>query len=306
MRLNFLLFAFSCALTSAKIGEEKTYSLKDYGLLHTEAFNKLSELHATKTPSSEGEMVKDLTDIVAGLCGGDSKCEERTKEKIGENYKRQKSGVSHSLQLPDEFDEDVLDSLSSMYSVINTVTTKESIDDVLSSLDDIEKEIVENDSSNEGDKSLAIAGLSVAKESAKLWHEVYSDESHSLHGLHFPQYYQEKKEGGDRKLQWLNWFFNDYYDIGGGNDGTFTLPEFNITFAVLGDINTFISGYANAIALDPTVIVPINAQFLTVLSDVLSPAIAQSAYIANQADSFGGAEEDDDDDAYDDTVDRVR
>jgi len=29
MRLNFLLFAFSCALTNAKIGEDKTYSLKE-------------------------------------------------------------------------------------------------------------------------------------------------------------------------------------------------------------------------------------------------------------------------------------
>jgi len=297
MRLNFLLFAFSCALTSAKIGEDKTYSLKDYGLLHTEAFNKLSELHATKTPSSEEGMVKDLTDIVAGLCDGDSKCEERTKEKIGENYKQQKSGNSHSLQLPDEFDEDVLDSLSSMFSVINTVTTKESIDDVLSSLDDIEKEIVENDSSNEGDKSLAIAGLSIAKESAKLWHEVYSDESHSLHGLHFPQYYQDKKEEGDRKLQLWNW--GDYYGgSGGGNGAAFTLPEFNITFAVLGDINVFIASYADAIAQDPTVIIPINVNFLTVLSDALAPAIAQSSYIANQADSFGredGGDEDEGD-----------
>jgi len=295
MRLNFLILASSWALTSAKIGEEKTRSIKDYGLLHTQAFEKLAELHANEIPSSEEDMMKSLTEIVVEFCEGKTECEERCRLKMREEYANRKKGESASLQLPDDFDEDVLDSLISMYSIINTVTTKESIDDVLSSLNDIEKDLEENKKANEKDKSVAIAGLSVAKESAALWHKVYNDHSHPLYGLHHEGYYGDREidtesEEGDRSLQmgWL-WGYMGWGGgggIGGGSGGAFDVPFLNITYFILEDVVKFIANYQLEITLDPTIIVPLNENFLTAISDSLGPSISASASIVSDADPW--------------------
>lgn len=285
MRFSPLLFASFWLLTSGDNDVKQYNSIKDYGSVHTEAFNKLAELHGEKIPESEEEMVKQLTEIVSSFCGGDSKCEESCREKMNEHYIMHQSGESGIFELPDDFDEDVLDSLSSMFSVINTVTMKESVDDILNSLDDIEKEVEGNKKASEAHKAVALGGLSVAKESARLWHDVYNDKKHPLHGMHFPEYYGDSRTNNNgRKLQWWGWF--GYGGWSGGNNGGFELPDFNITYVIQKDVVTFVTAYAEFISVDPTVIVPINSAFLSSLADSLGPAIAASSYIGNQADTF--------------------
>jgi hypothetical protein len=292
----FLLFALSsCALISGRL--HKGNDAVDLGFYHTKAFDELAKLYKDGRPSSKKEMCADLVNIVASWCDGNLECDEKTRLNMELVFESAKDGGMDS-ELPTDFNENVLDSVSSMYSVLNTVTTEEDIDEIIDSLGSIEQEVHDIEDASEHEKIVAKQTLSIAKESARLWHQVYNDNNHALHGMHLEEYYDDET---NRQL-------HDYgYDHHGNRcDSTsgsashdhgyaywfpcplplFGIPNFNITFAIFEDVTTFFTGYADAIAADPTSFIPFSEDFISTLSDVLAPSIAASALIASDADTF--------------------
>merc|ERR1712130_896298 len=82
----------------------------------------------------------------------------------------------------------------------------------------------------ETEKLVVLSAISVAIESSKLWHNVYSDPDHILHGIHLPTYFSENE--GNRKLQGGgggggggsdqstgSWWWGDEEEDNGGNNG---------------------------------------------------------------------------------------
>merc|ERR1711935_313012 len=175
---------------------------------------------------------------------------------------------------------------------------REDIDEIIGTLMSIEKEVQEIEGASEHHKKIASGTLSVAMESARLWHQVYSDREHSLHGMHLEKYYDEQSnrklenyydaEDGDYNYDHHYDFFSYWWPFGGDNDGgaLFALPDFNITYAITEDVTTFFTLYAAAIAADISVIIPLSPNFLTTVSDVLAPTIAASSFVGSEADTF--------------------
>lgn len=292
MRVNALFTLSSCALINAKLSEDDGI---DFGLYHTKAFDELAELYVDRRPTSKREMCTDLVNIVAAWCDGDSECDRKTRENMESIFVAVEEGGQDS-ELPDDFNEDVLDSISSMFSVLNTVTTGEDIDEIIGTLVSIEKEVQDLEGVSENHKNVAYGTLSVAIESARLWHQVYNDREHSLHGMHLDNYYVEAP---DRKLHdyyadhshdhydpYYNHHDSYFYWWGNEGGGPFSLPDFNVTYAITEDVTTFFTTYAAAIASDISVVVPFSPNFFTTLSDVIAPTIAASSFIGSEADTF--------------------
>lgn len=305
MRVNVLFALSTCVLISGRLSEDNSIldTVKDFGSYHTKAFEELSKLYTDKRPTGKTGMYTDLVNIVASWCEGDSDCQDKTRTNMGSTFELVEKG-GQDAEIPDDFDEDILDSISSMYSVLNTVTSEENIDEIIRTLEDIEKEVQDNKDASENEKLLAFGTLSIAKESALLWHRVYSDKSHALHGMHLKGYYEDESE--ERRLNHYE-YDGDYHYHGdahyhgyftfpfpGGGDGDgdgdspgiFSLPDFNITYTITEDVTTFFNLYAVAIADDPTSIIPLTANFLTTFANVLGPTIAASAAVGAAADDF--------------------
>ena len=86
-----------------------------------------------------------------------------------------------------------------MDSVVSTISIigEHNLDEVLSSLEDIQHDLEDLDGVKEAHRRASLIGVSMMIESAKLWHRVHFDENHSLYDM------IDRPDGnhGHRKLQ---------------------------------------------------------------------------------------------------------
>lgn len=172
---------------------------EDVGALHTEAFETLSGMYAVKKPTSRAEMMKDAGNIMTAYCNqADSECVAYVRSVTKDEFKKADNGP-RSVSYPEHFDAKLKESMDKVNFVVASVKNSVTIDDAVSELAAIKKEVEDMVDVNEGYKVAVLSAISVASESLKLWHAVYSDPGHALHGMHLPSYHSSSK-GGDRRL----------------------------------------------------------------------------------------------------------
>lgn len=199
---------YSFAAFIAVLGFEPTYAKFDVtqvsgelshehadhiGTMHTEAFEKMSELYSIERPANKDAMMEDVAAIIESYCpAGDDQCKASAKDYVD-------TDPYGEIDFPDDFDSELLQSIDDIYATVQLVD-EHNLDEVLEKLDTIKNEVVEMNHVNFRYKMAVLAGLSVTGESTRYWHKVYSDEDHPLHRLHQPSYYPEEDES-TRRLQ---------------------------------------------------------------------------------------------------------
>lgn len=200
MRIPFFILSIALTATEAKldrITSSRKLTPEDIGAYHTDAFDILGEKYSQNKPSSQLDVMMDVGEILAGYCPlDDSACVSNAYKTIMKEFDITAKGMPRTVEYPADFDSDIKQSVESMFSTIYTIN-EHNLDEVLSSLEDIQYELKDMDGVNKVHQISGLAGVSVAIESTKLWHGTYHDENHPLHGMigHFD------REGGQRKLQ---------------------------------------------------------------------------------------------------------
>lgn len=185
-------------LTSFVLGSDDIFhpysgrvsSPSDVGVIHTEAFEALANLHSTQKPKNRTELQRNVANIMTSyLChDGDSECKKEVKAK---NRRRFKNPVLvDEWRAPEDLDSSLKGVVESAKSIVGTLRTGDNVDDVVNGLESLEQSVNGRKDTDRLHKTVVLSGLSVAKESTKLWNDVYSNPDHALHGLHHESYYQ--------------------------------------------------------------------------------------------------------------------
>jgi len=195
-------------LTSSVIGSDDVFrpfsgrvtSPSDVGAIHTEAFEALADLHSVRKPKDRNELRRNVAGIVTSyLCNdGDSECAKAIKTKTRRQFRKPIS--VKTWKVPEELDSALKEVVESARSIVGTLRTGENVDDVVNKLETLEEAVKQRKDTDRLHKAVVLSGLSVAKESTKLWNEVYENPEHVLHGMHHDSYYQNNNTDG-RTLQ---------------------------------------------------------------------------------------------------------
>ena len=166
---------------------------EDVGLMHTDAFEQLTELYRNEKPKSELDMMMDVSEIVAGYCGeDDSACKNSAYEATLKTFQDKTEFDFDNIEYPDDFHAGLKQSIDSMHETIKQIDV-DNLEEVVGTLLEITDEINEMEDVNEAQRAVVQASMSIAVESTKLWHNVhYVAEDHPLRHL---------KSSGNRKLQ---------------------------------------------------------------------------------------------------------
>lgn len=245
----------------AKVGKfdaRRKLTPEDVGSFHTDAFEQLIEKYSTKRPKNRNDMMMDTSQIISSYCPeGDSICISNANEIAFLEFHLAQKGP-REVSYPEDFDLVLKKHIEKMDSTIRLVG-KTNIHNIVHSLTVIRDEIQELEGVNEGYKIAALSGLSVAIDSSKLWHVVYSDVDHPLYNMHHTSYLTENDS--NRRLQ-------QYPGV--------TPPD------VIGaDVKGAISTVVNEIVLDPE-----NFQVFDLLERTFKASISASvAFLSNSTNS---------------------
>jgi len=196
MRLSFITALAAIGLAQGKLNQIKTRDLKtsDAGAYHTEGFEQLAELYSKKKPSSKLEMILDVSTIASSFCPkGDELCKNNAYKFTLEQFQDKKQ--LEEVEYPKNFDQRIKNAMDETLTVISNKDNLD-IDSVVEKLTQLEDSMTEMKDIDENNRVVGLATVSVAIESAKLWHAVDSDETHPLHAMrgHF-------NKNNNRKLQ---------------------------------------------------------------------------------------------------------
>lgn len=181
------------AITLSNAKNEEPFSGKlnhpeDVGALHTEAFQKLADLHTVKRPADRNELLENTLTIMTSYCGkGDDACVKNMAATTKNEFEKANEG---KRPLPVTEDEKLSEIIERIRTTIDSINDENNdIDGVVSELESIRQEVTNMKDTNDNLKAAVLSGISVAVESSKLWDEVYKNPEHVLHGLHDPTYY---------------------------------------------------------------------------------------------------------------------
>lgn len=176
---------------------------EDVGQMHTDAFEKLAEMYAVKKPTDRKDMMNDSVTLMQSYCAEEfkSECEDYVKDVTETQFDITAMGPKTELSYPkdDTLSPELQKSLAKVNSIVSSVKGSNDIDDAVSELAAVKKEVEEMKDVTEEEKLAVLISISVASESSKLWHSVYTDPKHILHGLHTPAYFSGNN--GERRLQ---------------------------------------------------------------------------------------------------------
>jgi len=253
---------------------------EDVGALHTDAFEKLTEMYAAKKPTGKKDMMKDSYNILTSYCDkgtSDSECEAYAKDATNEQFMLSAFGPNTKLSYPeDTLDPKLQKSLAKVNSIVAMIKKTDDIDETVFNLAAVKREVEDMKDAIEAQKLVVLSAISVASESSKLWHEVYNDPDHILHGMHSPTYFSGNKN--KRRLQ-VGIDDND----GGNDDDDDEGMGIDIFAIIMADINGAISGAVDNIN---------SGNPVAILVGALTSAVPASM----AASPLGG---DDEDDVYD-------
>jgi len=210
MQLKIILSLISFTLVSAtlpKFEDANDIAPEDVGLYHTEAFEQLSDLYASKKPGSLREVMKDMTDVVASYCIG-YKCIRSVRRSAFERFN---FGIRHMNEAyPEDYDPVVKEHLESIEALIRKVDD-DGVDEVVGGLVLLQDDLRDKEGIAEEQKSVGLAAGSMAIESTKLWMSVDSDPNHPLRSVRGVQAFAE--DPFDRHLQQLPFDFDIQFVI---------------------------------------------------------------------------------------------
>jgi len=255
-------------------------------------------MYAAKKPTGKKDMMKDSYNILTSYCDkdtSDSECEAYAKDATNEQFMLSAFGPNTKLSYPeDTLDPKLQKSLAKVNSIVAMIKKTDDIDETVFNLAAVKREVEDMKDAIEAQKLVVLSAISVASESSKLWHEVYNDPDHILHGMHSPSYFSGNKN--KRRLQVGiddNNGGNDDKDSGNddkdsGNDDNDDGyddwgMEIDIFAIIMADINGAISGAMDNIN---------SGNPVAILLGALRSAVPASM----AASPLGG---DDEDDVYD-------
>ena len=182
VRLSVLTAVAVIGLTQGKTQQKNGRKLEpsDAGKYHTEGFDKLAELYSSKKPSSKTELILDVSQIASSFCAkNDNLCVSNAYKYTLEQFHEKKS--NNKLTLPESLDPKLKKALKKTEKLI--MDKGLDVDSVVAELTKIEDSLHDMKNVNELQRASALASVSVAIESSKLWHAVYNDEDHALHEM---------------------------------------------------------------------------------------------------------------------------
>lgn len=152
------------------------------GDFHTDAFHKLGEAYAESGPNSDFELMQDVSEVMASFCPSrDSFCDAFVYKATLEEFFVANTGGTQ-ITYPAGFNEDVKEALDITETMIGSLSP-DNVDDVVDELDIIIDDLENMKNINSDEQAIAIASVSVAKESTKLWYDVMINSEHKLHNL---------------------------------------------------------------------------------------------------------------------------
>jgi len=212
MRLFVLLSIISYAVSIRP--KARHLRPEDVGLLHTDAFEQLSELYKNKKPKNQLEMMMDVSDIMAGYCESD---DHECKNLAYESSMKAFHTATHEgfdFEYPDNFHSGLKHSLNNMYDTLETIH-QDNLEDVIETLLEITSQMKEIDDAHVLQQTAALSAISIAVESTKLWHTVFYDsKNHPL-----------------RRLQGTEWA-STIWNLGNGGD----IGD-SVYMAIIADVN---------------------------------------------------------------------
>ena len=205
----------------------KELSPKDVGSYHTDAFNKLGEIYKTKKPRNKIDAMKDVANIVSAYCPiDDFECKANAHMKVLDEFHSVQSGLKE-IKFPDDFDQNARDAMELVLFMVQSID-EENIFDVVDRLTQIQSDL-ENMDDEKGHIMGALATVSVAIESSKLWHSAINDPEHNLHEIVMMTI------GNNRRLQEYNIVFPIY-------DGA-KIVEADVTSTIIAFVTTNPANY---------------------------------------------------------------
>lgn len=170
----------------------------DAGLLHTAAFEEFALLNQGAKEITGINAMMDMSEIMSSYCGDDEVCSSMAFKSTIEAFQKPVAEEG-KLTFPESMDSKVQAHLELTEVVINSMT-EDNIDEVIATLDFIQKDIEAMEGVNPEYQQVGAASVAVARESAKFWTEVYNQKDHSLHDFVFAPLNPED-ELDQRRLQ---------------------------------------------------------------------------------------------------------
>jgi len=195
--MRFFILSLICAATFAE-GKLEQYqnkhglSANDAGAMHTAAFEELGSMYKDKRPSSEVELMLDVGNVMTSLCPKHDPTYQPHRVAM-KSFQKIQNG-SQKITYPEDFDQKLKASIDKTLITVKALNVLE-LDEVIDQLDSIQKDLEEMEYDSEIYRTLSMGGVSVAMESAKLWHSSIHDSEHDLHTM---------MTGGNRRLQAFN------------------------------------------------------------------------------------------------------
>lgn len=254
---------------------------EDVGAFHTDAFTKLAKTYGRRQPHEKTVQARhnDLDKIVASYCeeGNVSPvlCEaglKWAKERIQRHVAASDTkSVARTGRFPladalsPATHPDLRKSLEDVLAILDQLDDGRDVanlNDVTDAIGGVEAEIGAMDHVDPAQKRQILSAMSVAKESARLWHEVWQDEEHPLRAS--PEHRQQ------RHLQ-----ANLFLDL------EETIEDWQNDLAVLADlVNVCNNGLAFAVAADMVgvLLTPVSA-FVGIPTAYLSWILGVGVYL---------------------------
>jgi len=184
MRLSLIPTLIVVTATEANLSrfnEHRDLSPKDVGLYHTDAFEKLGEIYKSKKPRNKIDAMKDVGNIMSAYCAvGDNECKANAHITVLDEFYSVQDGLKN-IVYPEDFDSTAKDSMELVLSLVRSVN-EHNVDDVVNTLTQMQTDL-ENIKNGKDHLIGAIATVSVAIESTKLWHSAINDPEHNLHDI---------------------------------------------------------------------------------------------------------------------------
>jgi len=188
MRITLLL---ALAVMATARMDVRNLKPEDAGLLHTAAFEDLARLHKDGLPDSELDLMSDISEIMAEYCDSDdSFCKNLAYENTLKAFHVGQRPTE--IEYPSDYHPELRTSIDDVFKTMKQIDY-DNLDEIVDTLEEIANEMNDIEDVNELHLTGALAAASVAKESIKLWHNVYiTSKNHPLTSL---------KSDHSRKLQ---------------------------------------------------------------------------------------------------------
>jgi len=248
-----VFFAVNCANADlGRFNEHRELEAKDVGAYHTDAFEKLGKIYKENKPKRKLDAMMDLSNIMSGYCDvEDSLCKSQAHKSTLTQFHAIQHGMPET-DYPEDIDPAAKEAMEQALSLIYGLD-EHNVDDIVDALTQVQSDL-ESMKDDKGHLMGAIASLSVAIESTKLWHNVFTDPEHDLH---------ETVTFGKRRLQ-------------------LELPDFDIPEIIEADVTAAIS---SVVSTDPVNFFTITGPPKIFTAMILDSIAASAAMALNTTES---------------------